>query len=346
MNNKLLIKVILLSVLHLAVDGICAYVIMQDAYCKQSNEIIILVFILYNGLAFLTQPFVGMFLDKKHLEKTSLLLSYIFIILGAIIPFHFIIRITLLGLGNSIFHVVGGKYTVKLTNKKLTFLGLFVAFGATGLAVGTYAKYGESIVLDIFLTLVIVLGSITLLLKTEEKEEYKKESEALSKEDIINISLIAVVVLIRAIMGKVCLPKFNTTITILIVISICISLGKVIGGILSDLIGIRLTTIITLSLSLIGYFFFRDNLYIYLIATILFNTTMPITLFLANTTLKKREGLSFGILAFMLFPGFLIGELFNKINISFVPILVISVVLSMAIILNIYKKYKNKGLIK
>jgi hypothetical protein len=39
------------------------------------------------------------------------------------------------------------------------------------------------------------------------------------------------------------------------------------------------------------------------------NTTMPVTLYLANVVLPKREGLAFGLLAAALIPGYLLAFL-------------------------------------
>lgn len=82
--------------------------------------------------------------------------------------------------------------------------------------------------------------------------------------------LLILAVTIRAIMGKTTTPLFEATPDVLIVIALFASLGKAFGGILADFIGIRWTVMLTLPLSLIGYFFFRSNLYIYLFSTLLF----------------------------------------------------------------------------
>ena len=105
--------------------------------------------------------------------------------------------------------------------------------------------------------------------------------------------------------------------------------------------GIKYVTIVTLVLSLIGYFFFRNNIVIYIMSTILFNTTMPITLYLSNKCLKNRYGLSFGLLAFTLFPGYLLGSLYLMLDLSIYPLIAISIVSSILIILYVNRGIKN-----
>lgn len=332
MNNK--IAIYLLSVLHLCVDGLCAYTVFNKLYITESTIIPIVVFILYNVLAFCFQPFVGILVDKYHKHKMLLNISLIILILASIINTNWLVITILLGLSNSLFHVVGGIYTVSYNPNKLTYLGLFVALGATGLAIGT--NIYNFVVLIILISLVFVLGLIFNLLKLDIK--FNHDKRPINPKNIKYIILISLVVLIRAIMGSACKPSIELTLIEVISISVGISLGKILGGILSDKIGIKITTIVTLMISMIGYFFFIDNIVIYIISTILFNTTMPITLYLSNKAFNKHYGLSFGVLAFMLYPGYLLGMLYNMLNLSIYPLICISVVISMMVILYVNKK--------
>lgn len=331
-TNK--VGIYILSILHLLVDGLCAYTVFNKLYLYDSFIITTIVFILYNILAFSLQPFVGLLIDKYHHEKVLLNISLIILILASIVNLPWFIITIMLGVSNSIFHVVGGIYTVKYNIHKMTYLGLFVALGATGLALGT--NISNFIMFVIMLILTFILGFIINFIKFESN--INKNLRPIKKENVKYLLLLSIVVLIRAIMGSACKPSVEVTLIELISISIGISLGKIFGGILSDKIGIKYTTIITLTMSLIGYFFFRNNLVIYIISTILFNTTMPITLYLSNNLLEDHYGLSFGTLAFMLYPGYLLGSLYTMLNLSIYPLICISIILSMIVILYVNNK--------
>lgn len=340
MKTNKITNVIILSIMHLLVDGLCGYTIFNRLYVSDSLIEMAIVFVLYNSLAFMLQPFVGLLIDKYKKEKMYLNISLIALLVVAITPIYKWITVLVLGLSNAFFHVIGGKYTVYASRTKQTLLGLFVSLGATGLAIGSYV--GNVLVLEIFVIMLIVLMIVFNLLSknTEEEESYSP----ISKDKFIIVIWLGVAVAIRAIIGKVTIPEFQLTTKILVLIGVASSIGKILGGILADLIGIKKTVFITLPLAFIGYLLFRDNLVIFLISTILFNTTMPITLYLANVNCKSREGLSFGILAFTLFPGYLIGMLYDYLELSYIPLLTVSITLT---IILIYKAlYKTKEAIQ
>lgn len=339
MNKQRIINtsnVWILSLMHLLVDGLCAYTIFNRLYITDKYIEVIIVFVVYNSLAFMLQPLVGFVIDKVKKEKLFLNISVIMLIVGSLIPLYKWITLLLIGMSNAIFHVVGGKYTVYASSKKLTPLGLFVALGATGLAIGTYVN--EQMVQTIFAMLFLGLAFIFNAINYHEEnqsfsiEAYQpiKDIHPKAKKWVWILSL---AVTIRALMGKVSTPLFEVNTWILVVIGLATSLGKIIGGILADKIGIRLTVFITLPISFVLYLLFRDHLITYIIATILFNTTMPITLYLANVNFKNHEGLSFGILAFTLFPGYLLGSLYQYLELPYIPLLVISIILTIVIIL-------------
>lgn len=337
LNRALKIKVWLLTILHLLVDGLCAYTVFNRLYLTESNISIIDTFVGYNTLAFLLQPLFGYWFDKIEKEKITLTISLICILIGAIFSLPKYISLFLIGVGNSVFHVIGGKYSIKVSSNKLTYLGLFVSLGACGLALGTYLY--QKITLIIFTILTIILGVFCHLIKDEKTIQKDVPPLKLKgKKDILLLILILVAVMIRAIIGKVTAPLFEASILDLIIIALFASLGKALGGIVADLIGIKKTIFVTLTLSLIGYFFFRNYIVVYLLATLLFNTTMPLTLFLSNRLLKHYEGFSFGLLASVLFIGYLLGELYIYLNFSYTPILCVSIVATIYIILYVKKK--------
>ena len=333
------IKILILSILHLLVDGLCAYTVVNKLYLNDNYLVVTLVFVFYNILAFCFQPLIGLIIDKFKKEKMFLNISLILLVVASIINIHWLIIVILLGIANSIFHVVGGIYVVNFNENKMTFLGLFVSLGAIGIALGT--NLINPITLYIMLILAFILAFIVNVLKIEKNVINDNITYNIDKKHIKYVSLLLIVVLIRAIMGSACKPEFDSTLISVISISIGVALGKILGGMLSDKFGIKYVTITTLLLSLIGYFFFRDNVVIYIISTILFNTTMPITLFLANKCLKNRYGLSFGLLAFTLFPGYLLGSLYLMLELSIYPLIAVSIVSSILIILHVNRGLKN-----
>ena len=147
------------SVQHFLVDGlcICCMYLLADMYCNgfgaYGNRLSMGCILLYNVLAFMSQPLTGLMADRMQHRHWLLLWSSLFLTLAvgcasllsmmslgtmgdAAVEWMLILVAVLLGAGNSLFHVWGGKQTVVKTGNDIRALGVFVSTGALGLAVG------------------------------------------------------------------------------------------------------------------------------------------------------------------------------------------------------------------
>ena len=88
-------------------------------------------------------------------------------------------------------------------------------------------------------------------------------------------------------------------------------IGKALGGILSDLFGIKKVAILSCIMS-IPFLCFGDKIMIIsLIGVMLFSMTMPVTLAILVSRLKKSPGIAFGLTTIGLFVGALPAFLFT-----------------------------------
>ena len=158
----------LLSLLHLLVDGICACGLMLilchiPSYIEACGLIV-----LYDVLAFGTQPLTGNWVDRNGNRGIALKLSIALLVVGVLISFvpAFINLLTaivcaiLLGMGNSLFHVYGGKYVAIASRNDIRVMGVFVSTGAVGLAIGL--GFSNPVLLTIFLFALLVLFALHL----------------------------------------------------------------------------------------------------------------------------------------------------------------------------------------
>ena len=133
------------SMLHMLVDGLCmcGCFLMSQMIGYDS---IIIALIVYNVTAFLTQPFTGILADRLHHRHWLLLTSCLLLSLASLGVFvmafltslwTMIVVAILLGLGNSCFHVWGGKQTAVTTGNDMRALGVFVSTGAFGRSVAS-----------------------------------------------------------------------------------------------------------------------------------------------------------------------------------------------------------------
>lgn len=138
----------LLTVLHLLVDGLCACSIFMLQGSLTGLGIAVL-FVTYNVLAFMTQPLVGLWMDRRRPGPPSLWAALLLLFSGGVLAtLHPLCAshaaeetllaavAVLLGMGNSLFHVYAGKYVTESTANDPRHLGFFVSSGALGLALG------------------------------------------------------------------------------------------------------------------------------------------------------------------------------------------------------------------
>lgn len=335
-KNKCII--ILLSILHLFCDLICVFKvigILSEKYFLDHT----LIFILYNGFAFLLQPLAGLFVDKFHKEKLMLLLSCVLIVFGILFN-NLIICCMCLGLANQFFHVSGGKICTNFSTFKAWHLGLYVSLGAIGLMLGSNF-YQYKILLIIPSVLYVVLTVVVYLLYKEEESckfiDNPLQNIKISKKIFAVIFLITVV-FIRSFVGKIVHYDFEINILHIVLFGIAAAFGKFIGGVLKDLFGSMKVILFSLVLCC-GILIFLDNSFIFmLLGIVLINISMPITLFELNRVNPGHEGLNFGLLAAVLFPGVALGLIYEYETISYI-ILVIA-----AMFLSIYGIYYVKRL--
>ena len=313
-------KTVLFSIIHMLVDGLCAFTM---AAVSPSGNAVISAFIVYNFCAFVLQMPIGAVIDGLISRSDNHKLPLLFSIYGSVITLAGSLiliflpgtiltaysGVIVLGIGNAMFHVGGGVGSIiedHINNKKGQNLGLFVAPGALGLYLGAKLLTLNPIIM--LFTYMIIVGIIIFLLNkafalTDLSLKYKPVSSPVERRDLILIICCFIVVVLRSYIGfSVSMPwKTGTLLPLLAVI--CIVLGKFGGGVLAARFDVRLVISVTLIICTIGYAFI-DIPMIGLITLFLFNTTMPITLYLLVNRFKNMPGLYFGFLTVALFAGY------------------------------------------
>ena len=317
-------RTILYTILHFVVDGICACIIFSKLY-NEDYTTCLSIFLIYNFLAFLSQPFVGILIDKFFQPKLFLFISIVMLSLGYLFSFQFVLSSICLGIGNSFFHVCGGKdVTVKSKNDIIS-LGVFVSTGAIGLVLGQRC-YSEALMIAFFSILFVT--ALVLILSKEEigAIEWNSVKGFKSNKKILFLSLILLVVAIRSFVGKIIVLDFEVSLGIFIGIAVATALGKALGGIVAKYLGPRKTILVSMSIAIVCLCLGNFNPYILCLGILMFNFSMPITLYYANLISKRKEGFAFGALAAALIPGYLLGMIEYNVLTSKLCIVFLSVV--------------------
>ena len=112
------------------------------------------------------------------------------------------------------------------------------------------------------------------------------------------------------------------------IFAVASAFGKFIGGVLKDIFGSFKVILVSLTLCGIILLLFDNIIILMIIGTILINISMPITLFELNKLNPNHEGLNFGLLAAVLFPGVALGLIYPYEIISYTILVIISMILS------------------
>lgn len=331
------IKLTLLSFMHFATDGLCAYLVFAKLY-PENPAWAVLVFFGYNILAFVTQSPVGLLIDKYNKPKLFLAISVLAMLLGYLFSSVWLLSVFFIGISNSVFHVAGGKYVSDKSGNDISHLGIFVSTGAIGLVLGQRYLSFEPIPY-VFFTLLLASCVLMLISEDSETKTYPEEYDEPNGSTYALLAVIAVVA-IRAFVGKVVSPDFTPSGHTFLLISLATAFGKAMGGVCSKAFGIKWTTYISMTVAAVCMTLGTSSMPLFILGVFAFNFTMPITLYFANIILKGHEGFAFGTLAAALTPGFFIAMAFTY-SVAMRICTAALCVVSMVVILLVSKKVKK-----
>lgn len=316
--NRTIGSTSLLTTLHALVDALCACSVFLLSPAMQGSSYLWL-FITYNCMAFLTQPLVGIWLDNKDQRLWQLWLSVALLLGGACLCLLSVpsvvcafLTVTLIGAGNSLFHVFAGKYVAHSTANDIRHLGIFVSSGALGLAIGTYFSSITSLgcIIALMMLLMLLCRRKSMIRKYPMTDDWRKrcrlntgESSAVTHKEGL-LCFLLLVVLFRSFLGSMKGEASALDMPYLAVISMLLAVvGKATGGFLARKAGVW--HFLSISLLIAGACFLLGFYHgVFLLLMVLFiNFTMPLTLHLANRIYPQRLGFAFGMLAAMLAPG-------------------------------------------
>ncbi|MCM1118190.1 MAG: hypothetical protein NC543_02375 [bacterium] len=308
----------LYSILHLLVDGVCAYA-MYGNYLQQEQGYIYVL--LYNFCAFALQMPFGAALDILNRERGKLLplavacVGVILTLTGALT------HPVVLGIGNALFHIGGGVGTIYEDGEKGWLgrgLGVFVAPGALGLHLGMQLSrggVGSAWLWTVGALMLLICAGMTWRYRTYARQArnqgegvcsgtVRELDGAQSKAVCLLAAGVLLVVILRSYIGMAVTFPWKTTALAAFISTLAIVCGKAAGGFMAARFGISRTVLLSLTAAAVSFLFSRF-MPMGILALFLFNMTMPVTLYLLIRRLPLFPGFSFGFLTFGLFLGFL-----------------------------------------
>ena len=328
------------ALLHFLVDGLCICSLYLMVYPFNASQFVS-YFVLYNVLAFLTQPLTGYLVDRLEHKHWILLASILLLTLATgfttisqngLSSMNAIVISVLLGIGNSLFHVWGGQQVAVQTGNDIRSLGVFVSTGALGLAVGAvffswWMLYG--FLLAACLLSIKAIRTLLRPLPIRDGSIYSQGGDAGKSFFSVFVIVVMAVVALRAWLCEDVTADIERTQTMVLLLSLTAMLGKAFGGFLCKWIGLLWAVILMVAGTVACYLLPQTSYLLPLIALFFVNCTMPVTLWLANVLLPQREGLAFGLLAAALMPGYL---LTNFTLVTFLVPLVCTIIIELGVL--------------
>ena len=321
------------SIIHCIVDMACAILIagILTPNITGTNKLMISIF-LYNMFAFAFQLPFGIIADRLNKNALVSAIGCLCIIIAYCINSFGILACVIAGIGNALFHVGGGIDVLNISNKKATLPGIYVATGALGLYIGSKCVY---LGIDKFYIITIVLAISTLLLLVlykKIKEKYKINNKVPEFKDIsykkrIIMYCLLITICIRGYLGLILNFDWKSNFIIGLITVSAVVIGKILGGVIGDKFGWKKTGTLSLITSAILFIFAFDSMTCGILAILLFNMTMPITLTALSNMFDRNKGMAFGMTTLALFIGavpVLLGYrrfLFDKISLFLVTII-------------------------
>lgn len=292
--------IILYSTAHLLVDAACAFLLLGIFNFSDQT---ILALLLYNGLAFVLQAPFGYLIDKSVNPKIAAIAGLLLVASASLFWDKAFFAITIMGIGNALFHVGGGSQVLAIKKKTATYAGLFVAPGAIGLAIGTRLAVSQVSFGLIFFPIILVVMGVLLIFINKPDFERKKERINSNHLFVFIAFLILITIVVRSLVGMAIAFPWKENIYLGLLLTASVFLGKFLGGVLTDRLGPIKTGMTGLLIAAPLLAYCQEIPILAIIGIIMFNFTMPVTLIALLNIMPDKKGLTFGLSTTALFLG-------------------------------------------
>lgn len=251
--------------------------------------------ILYNTIAVMGQGILALFADSVRNKHDGVRIAVFTFILGLVYPVKFGItaKVIITALGAALFYAFASSSILARSSFRSLPIGGFLAGGAFGLAVATYAPlFGY-----------FGAGLLMMFATPADKDEFLLPQAADHREKVApktKLSFLFVPLFVIAagmssyLMAAIELP-WNTWFRTAVMLYAAIAVGRLLGGIVTDLLGHMTTLAIALGGGSLLLLYCSDVKNLALIGAALLSMAMAPTLSLAFRYLPKHPGFLFAL---------------------------------------------------
>ena len=246
--------------------------------CCTGSPFVWVLMLLYDFTAFVPQGVFGYLRDRGIYVNFALwgsllaAASVLCLMLGA----NVFLTVTVLSVGNCMVHAHGAEVTLRGSDGHMSPSALFVSGGSFGVVTGK-------------------------LLSLHGVRQYHFDNPKIATGLLVVLAVF--VVAVRAYMGYGIPTAWNKTELQTVALYVCMGIGKAMGGVLIDRIGIRKTAFIS-TVGAMPLLLFGDELMaVSLVGIAFFSMTMAVTLAVLTSRLQTLPGVAFGFTTLGLFLG-------------------------------------------
>lgn len=293
------------STAHFIVDFACAFLMFGSIAGMPDWYVCAL---LYNFCAFAMQMPLGALADAFNRNFLFAVVGCLLVAAAFGLSHLPIVAVIVAGIGNAMFHIGGGVDVLNISEEKSSALGIFVSPGAFGIYLGTIL--GKACSLHILFVLLALFSAAVLIFFSHREQggEYPLNAEFSLKGTTscrirVTAACLFLVVCLRSYVGLTLYFPWKSTGFWGIALVSAVVFGKIAGGFATDRLGLLQTSVVSLGAAAI-LFLFPNIPMAGISSLLLFNMTMPITLWAMSKIFPSAKGFSFGLLTFGLFIGY------------------------------------------
>ena len=265
----------------------------------------------YDMLAFCLQLPIGAALDVlgRRWSRHATLLSLALVAAGVTLaclrePAFGVAAVVCIAFGNALFHAVGGIEVLGESNGRMAPSGEFISTGALGVFVGGLAGFnGWPRTPLLLLALLGICAVLVLVVATGPAQEVAAFSLPPARSCLPAVVLLALTVALRSYVGMVMAFPWKADVVLAGAVVVGVAVGKAAGGRIADAIGTPMASAISLGGAALLFLPSWEYAPAGLVAAVLFNFTMAITLGSLADVLPRARGMAFGIASFSLAMG-------------------------------------------
>lgn len=304
MAHKMIVSnITVYGVTHALVDATCAAVLFAiAAFDHTAPQDSFRLIVVYNVIAFSTQPVLGLLVDTFKVPVYSAVLGMMLVAVSTLLLQFPLAAGLIAAIGNALFHVGGGINSLNLAPGKASLPGLYVAPGALGLTLGMLIGTGGHFIAWPFILLLMGSAIVVLRIPRPEIAASRRLPGNLRWFETV-ILLLLVSIAIRSMVGLSLILPWKSDPVLLFALTAAVVLGKASGGILGDRFGWTTVAVSGLAVSAPLLAFFAHIPATAIIGTFLFNLSMPITLICLAEMLPGKSGFAFGLTTLALIMG-------------------------------------------